>query len=328
MADRPMTRRRLDGLLTWFEQMQKGWDQFWFRSRSVYTLALIRVITGLMLCYNQIIWGTQLEAFLGANAWISSATSRAMAEQGFTWSFLWYVDSPGLLWAIQFLILAVFILFTVGWRTRPISVLAWLLTISMCHRLQGALFGFDQVLAVLTMYLMIAPCGAAYSLDAYLAARRKNDSVPSPRGKATISCNVATRLLQCHLCVIYLFGGLAKVRGESWWDGSAMWNVLANFEYQSLDMTLLGRVPWLLAVLALVTVFWETFYCALIWPRWSRPLVLGLALLIHGGIGIALGMATFGIAMITLNLCFLEPSTVDSWFQSGTRWVQKWTNRP
>ena len=38
-----------------------------------------------------------------------------------------------------------------------------------------------------------------------------------------VANNVATRLLQVHLCVIYMFGGLAKVRGETWWDGSAMW---------------------------------------------------------------------------------------------------------
>ena len=119
--------------------------------------------------------------------------------------------------------------------------------------------------------------------------------------------NIATRLLQVHLCIVYLFGGLAKVRGETWWDGSAMWNAVANLEYQSLDLTFLGRAPWLLSMLALVVIFWETFYCALVWHRWSRPIALGVAFMVHAGIGLALGMITFGFAMITLNVCFLEP---------------------
>lgn len=329
MADQATSRSYLGGFTTWYEQMQRGWDQFWFRPRAAHSLSLMRVITGLMLCYNHIVLSTQLEAFLGSNAWINPDVSRAMAEQSFAWSFLWYVESPLVLWSIQFLALAVFTLFTVGWKTRPISVLTWFITISYCHRLQGALFGFDQVLVLLTMYLMIAPCGMAYSVDAFLLARREG-SEPRAAGKSrttTVSANVATRLLQCHLCIIYLFGGLAKVRGESWWDGSAMWNVLANLEYQSLDLTFLGRAPWLLAIMALVTIFWETFYCALVWPRWSRPLVLGLAVLIHGGIGLALGMATFAIAMITLNLCFIEPHTVERFLRSGIQRIRRLTNR-
>ncbi len=34
-----------------------------------------------------------------------------------------------------------------------------------------------------------------------------------PEAVPSVSANIATRLLQLHLCVIYLFGGLAKARG-------------------------------------------------------------------------------------------------------------------
>ena len=296
------------GFLDWYRHMQLGWDRFWFASQQPHTLSLIRVLTGLMLCYNHVVWSTQLSAFLGPNAWISSNTSQAMAGDGFVWTFLWHLDSPAGLSLVHFATLIVFVAFTLGWKTRPIAVLTWFLTISYCHRLQGVLFGFDQVLAMLTMYLMIGRSGDAYSVDAWLAKRREDGGAG---GLSNVSNNVASRLIQVHLCIIYLFGGLAKVRGETWWDGSAMWNAVANLEYQSLNVTFLGRAPWLLAMLALGVVFWETFYCALVWPRWSRPIALGAALLVHAGIGVALGMITFGLAMITLNLSFLAPAFVE-----------------
>jgi hypothetical protein len=319
------------GLVNWYRQMQCAWDRFWFEPRAPHTLSLIRVLTGAMLLYNHVVWSTQLEAFLGAAAWIPAGTSQAMTSDGFVWSILWYFESPAALWVIHLLSLVVFIMLTVGWKTRTVSVVAWAVTITYCHRLQGVLFGFDQVLAMLAMYLMLSRCGDAYSMDVWLAnrsSRQPRQGRGADRGvdrgaDPCVANNVATRLLQVHLCVIYMFGGLAKVRGETWWDGSAMWNAVANLEYQTLDMTFLGRAPWLLSMLALVVLFWETFYCALVWPRWSRPIVLALAFLVHAGIGLALGMLTFGAAMITLNVCFLEPDFVDRWLATARSRVVK-----
>ena len=60
-------------------------------------------------------------------------------------------------------------------------------------------------------------------------------------------------------------------------------------------------------------MFWEIFYCALVWPRLTRPLVLAMAVAVHGGIAIALGMITFGTMMIVANAIFLSPEWVRSW---------------
>ena len=121
-------------------------------------------------------------------------------------------------------------------------------------------------------------------------------------------------LCQClakSLCIIYLFGGIDKARGELWWDGSAVWFAIANLEYQSLDLTWLVDQTWLVALLTHVTLFWETFYPVLIWPRLTRPIFLAMAVAVHGGIALALGMATFGLVMIIANLAFVSPLLVE-----------------
>lgn len=304
--------RLVHSVMQWYAEMRDGWDRFWFRAEHPHVLGVIRILIGLMLVYNHLIWATQLPEFLGATAWIPANVSQAMAGDSYLWTPLWNITSPMALWSVHLASLVVFGLYTVGWQTRRVAPLAWALTVIYCHRLQGALFGFDQVLAMATMYLMIGRCGDAYSVDAKLARKSSKSAGATDAGEgqggACVANNLAIRLLQVHLCIIYLFGGLAKVRGTSWWDGSAMWNAIANLEYQSLDITFLGRAPWLLAMLSLVVVFWETFYCALIWPRWSRPLVLALAVATHAGIGLALGMITFGLAMITVNLSFVPSS--------------------
>jgi hypothetical protein len=38
-----------------------------------------------------------------------------------------------------------------------------------------------------------------------------------------------------------------------------------------------------------------------------------MAIAVHGGIALFLGMITFGLAMIFANLAFLKPETVRAW---------------
>ena len=227
----------------------------------------------------------------------------------FNWSYLYYVDSPGLLWTLHIGALVVFAMLTVGLFTRVVSILAFLITVSYCHRLFGSLFGLDQVNAMLAMYLMVAPCGDAYSLDRWFKKRRMPTAV-EPRSR--ISTNVSIRLIQLHMCVIYLFGGISKMKGSDWWDGDAVWFTIANLEYQSLDMTWMIHAPFLVSLLSLVTIFWETFYCCLIWPRATRPIMLMIAIGVHGGIALFLGMITFGLVMLIGNLAFISPLLIHS----------------
>jgi hypothetical protein len=250
-------------------------------------------------------------SYLGADSWITRDVSRQLhrsAGSWTTWSYLWYVDSPVVLWILHLAALAIFAMLTIGIWSRVTSVLACFITLSYCHRLNGSWFGLDQVNAMLSMYLILGPCGAVYSLDRWLQRRRSKSDVQPP--VCAVSTNVAIRLLQLHLCVIYLFGGISKMRGDFWWDGSAVWYAVSNLEYQSLDMTWIVRFPYLFALLTHITVFWETFYCALVWPRLTRPLVLALAVCVHGGIALFLGMITFGLAMLIVNLAFVPPNVV------------------
>ena len=300
---------QLHPVTSWLRDVVRGWDQFWFTPAAPHTLALIRICGGAMLLYTHAVWTLDLEAFLGRKSWLSASTVALMNQEpsgrNYAWSYLYWIDSPALLWTVHVAALVVFFLLTIGLYSRVMAILACVITLSYCHRLTGTLFGLDQINAFIAMYLTLGSCGAAFSVDRWLASRR-GEAEP----EAATGTNIAVRLLQVHMCVIYLFGGIGKMRGQTWWDGSALWFAFASLEYQSIDMTWTVRHRWLLALLTHFTVFWETFYCFLIWPKLTRPLCLALAILVHGGIGICLGMQTFGLAMIIANLAFLSPDTV------------------
>lgn len=301
----------------WLHPAVQAWDRFWFTPTKPHTLALIRILGGGMLLYTHLVWTLGLSDFLGAKSWVTSATAARLGTgldgRNFTISYLSFIESPALLWPVHLAALAVFAMLTLGLYTRVVAPLALIATLSYCHRLSGALFGLDQINVLLATYLAIAPCGAVYSLDRLLASGgRFREGTKPPDTKRHVLTTIATRLIQIQMCVVYLFGGIGKMRGETWWDGSAVWLAAANLEYQSLSLTWLVHQPWLIALLTHITVFWETFYPVLIWPRLTRPIFLALAVAVHGGIALFLGMPTFGLAMLIGNLAFVPPEFVEN----------------
>lgn len=298
-----------------------AWNKFWFTPAAPTTLCLIRVLAGLMLFYTHAVWTLDLEAFFGEQSWLSRDVIAQANQGGYSWSMFSWCRSSSALWAMHIVALTTFALLTIGLWTRAAAVLAFVFTVSYAQRTPGALYGLDQINGLLSLYLMIGPCGSRFSVDAWRVRRAARQvtrlSEPSPIGPAArlgessyVTANLAIRLMQCHLCVIYLFAGLSKLQGLSWWTGFAFWGGIANQEYQTLDLTWLADWPLVINVLTHLTVAFELSYCVLIWNRWTRPLVLLVAIGLHLGIVFALGMPTFGLAMLIANVSFISPSLI------------------
>jgi hypothetical protein len=292
-----------------------AWNEFWFAPTDPATLSLIRVFTGAMLLYTHLVWSWDLEAFFGPDGWLPLDAIRHPQDR-FSFSYFDYIQSKWLLWTVHVLNLAVFFCLMVGLFSRTAAVLAFVSAVTYATRVTpGAFWGLDKINCMLAMYVMLGPCGARYSLDRLWQLQR---GAP-PEVPPSISANLAIRLIQIHLCIIYLFSGLAKLQGETWWTGVAVWFSIANQEYQSLDLTWLANYPAIMDLLTHATVFWELFYCCLIWPRLTRPWMLLGAVGVHGFIALGLGMKTFGLVMLIANLAFIAPATVRRWIDPLAR---------
>lgn len=304
-----------------------AWDQFWFAPLDPSSLGLIRILSGLMLLYTHCVWGLRLDAFFGPDGWQDATLVQMQDVGGLTRiSFWWYVDDAWR-WPVHYLCLAVLAMYTVGCWTRVTSWLAFFITISYANRVLNANFGLDQINAFLTFYLAFGPCGAAFSVDRWWALRKRRRKatldqrpfVASPLEPHSMA-RLSSRMIQVHLCLLYFFAGVSKLKGEAWWNGDAVWMALANEEYQSADLTWLAWYPWVSYLLTHVTVLWEMSFFVTVWNRSLRPFVLLIGCGVHLGIGAFLGMWTFGLIMIVAYISFLPPE----WVQRGVQW---WTNR-
>lgn len=295
------TTSAASGLRARIQAAGSSWQNFWFRPADTLTLGLMRLLTGGMLVYNLLVWSIDLQAFFGRSGLQPADVIQGFHGPGRGYSFLFYVSDEWLP-AVHWACVAVAAMFCLGIGTRLTSIAAWAITISYSQRVPVANFGLDQILGLLCMYLAIGPSGDSLSVDAWLRHRR----VPLlPRPKKA-SARMTLRLIQIHLCVIYFWAGFAKLKGDSWWTGEAMWQVIANQEYQTLDLTWMASVPWLPYLIAHITVAWEVFFCVLIWVPALRPLMLLMGTLMHVGIGAFMGMWTFGLIMTFAYFSFSD----------------------
>ena len=286
--------------------MAGEWNAFWYTPADPTLLGLLRVCTGLMLFYTHAVWGLALDDFFGPTSWLSPRLVRTI-ESGQYFLFILVVGAgPRDVAGLRASRCSCLLFSPSELWTRVTSVLALLAAISYVNRVPAALFGLDQINVMLTLVPGHRPERPG-SLGRPLAGRIGwACAAPACEHPA----NLAQRLIQVHMCVIYLFAGISKLQGPSWWNGEAMWRAFANLEYQSLDMTWLAWHPWLINLMTLVSVVWEISFCVLIWrPLW-RPLILAGALVLHIGIGACLGMWTFGLIMLVGCASFLPNDAV------------------
>jgi hypothetical protein len=213
------------------------------------------------------------------------------------------------------------------------SVLTWLAAMSYLNRNPQILFGQDTMMNILLIYLMIANCGAALSVDRWLACRRarklsleKSGTIdaataaylaapmPSP------SAGLAQRMLQVHFCFIYMAAGLSKLKGSAWWNHNAFWDTLINPEFTMVHFqwyeNILRQTAASRPVFAMIaaTGVWFTLVLEialpfLVWTR-LRPYVIIMGFMLHAGVGVFMGLLIFSLLMMTMLVSFIPGTAI------------------
>ncbi len=187
-----------------------------------------------------------------------------------------------------------------GIHTRLSAFLAWGLHLSLVTSAFASYYGVDQLANSFLFYLFVLPSGRAWTL----AAR------PSSRGEETIPVG-CLRVMQVHLCVIYLAAGLDKAMGRQWWNGEAIWQTVSQPVFSTFDLSGLARHPWIPMLAGWGTLVVEIGYAFLIWPRRTRKVWCIATIGLHLGTCLFMGLLFFSSLMILLTSClFLIPEEV------------------
>jgi len=253
------------------------------------SLALLRVGLGLVLLYDLSSRAQWLRAHYTDSGILSrGALLSDTSSDWWRWS-LHLIGGDTFTEALLFAIAMVFAFgLLIGYRTRLVTIISWVLLISLQNRNPLILQGGDQLLRVLMFWAMFLPLGARYSIDASL------DRSP-PKDNPYYSA--ATFALLVQVMCLYFFTALLK--SDPAWipDGKAVAFALHidHFatragvwlrEFTTLTQGLTYFV-WFLELLAPVIMFFPVWHVA------ARLLGLALLATLHLGFFIFLEIGFF-----------------------------------
>jgi hypothetical protein len=221
-------------------------------------------------------------------------SSHTILQAGF---FLWLL-------AVIFLLL--------GFWTKTSAVIAWMLSTSFANLNPNIDNAGDTVRGIILFYLMLCPCGAAWSIDSLLARRcgRAGPVFVSPW---------ALRLLLVQMILIYFMNGIYKLAGPEWREGSSLYYVLsdltlARFSYAQIDLPL-----WLIQFLSWSVLVWEVGFPVWVALPWTRTAALLMGVAFHLGIMLTMELGGFGPYMLTLYLPLVPWERFSRSQESGIR---------
>ncbi len=294
----------------------RGLTRFWLDPASVRPLAILRISVAAVLLFQALASIDSVRDLYGRDAVVSwdalqSVGAFPMSVDGpFHLSFLSrQLSDLGI--SADHCVMGVFGLYVaalagllLGFQSRLSAVLAFMTHLLLTETAPATTYGVDQFARIALFYSCWLPIGNCLSIDHLIRPGLK---------QTTTSARIGLRMLQLHLAVMYLATGLHKAAGEQWWNGEAIWRAVTLPGLAQFDMSWLAGVPLLPMLIGWATLAIEIGYCVFVWHARTRRITAAAAVGMHAGIAVQLGLTSFALLMIALNVAafLVPPKTVE-----------------
>ena len=300
----------MSGLARRGREAAAAWDRFWFEPQSTSTLAVVRIAFALVVLGWTAALGHDLSAFYSASGVLPEQQDLATVVGQGAWGPLGTFTSDAALAGTYAALFVAALMLLVGLKTRLAAIVVFVALMALTRRNIWVLDSGDPLLRSIAFFLMLAPSGAALSLDRRLAIRRDR----ADAGAFPMRAPWALRLMQIQFSVLYLSAFWAKVGGETWRDGTAVSYALRIENLQRFPLpTSLTTSEIVSNLLTFGTLALELSLGILVWNRRLRPWLLLAGVSLHLGIDYAIRVGFFSYAVLVLYIAFIPPETMDRW---------------
>ena len=283
-----------------------AWRSFWFDPVMPYSLALLRILFGLLVLQIFLISiGGDFLDWYGNHAIVQNETIRLHfwnQQPRFDLLLAFSSDGDLLLYFYSVIVAAVFL--TVGFCTRFSCIYVALALLSMHHHNPFNINGGDAFVRLMVMYLCFSNCGDCYSIDRWLSQKRAGKPVP-----IAAKPGWALRMIQIQIAIVYFHTFVCKVNGQQWWDGTAVYFATRLEDLMRLRMPLFDSL-FFCKLLSWYTLVVEGAMFTLVWIKELRYFVLASAVILHLGIDFAINLPVFEWAFIFSLVSFVDPEDI------------------
>ncbi|MCX5266402.1 HTTM domain-containing protein [Streptomyces sp. NBC_00199] len=310
------------GVLRWLsDRITAVWDLLTGRPLSLYGASVLRIGYGLLYLIFLLREFPHRDEIWGPGSPWTPALAHQLFEQTGWFSVLVLSDTHVYFELCYVLALVTSGLFLLGWRTRVLSILFAVVVISFHSRAIFMTDGGDNLVLLMSLYLVLTACGRRWSLDARrerLKSIRASNAPTSTRSflasqlryarttLITVVHNCGMFLIAAQVCFLYGSAGLYKVQGALWGGGTALHYVLNLELFQPWPALshFVDEHTLVVAVAGYLTVLLQVAFPFVLFGRLKYP-VLTMLLGMHIGIAVLMGLPLFSGAMIVADAVFL-----------------------
>ena len=283
------------------------------REQLLIGASVFRIISGLTVLYEYLGVYRQRHFLYGPNGFLDWEMFARM-KSGLS---LYAISASPLYFEIVFHLGAlVALLWVMGWNTRWMTVLNLVFWRSLQERTEGLWDGGDNLMQLVLIYACFANVGAHFSIDAH-AERARAIARPARRAALAIVHNAAMLAFAIQLSIVYGNAGLMKVRGETWQNGTAIYYAMRSVEFTWPGLSeVVYRHSYVVLFFSYCTVAFQLgfFFCVFL-NRHTRRAIIVVSLAFHVGIMTFMGLATFGLFMMSVDLALLDDDEYRAFFR-------------
>ena len=231
-----------------------------------------------------------------------------------------------------YLLFALFLLslgsMTVGFRTRLSTFVAVVLAATFNNSMVEYINGGDYLYRNGLWFLLLAPAGATWSVDAWRRRRwRQRRGIPEPPGPPMIE-PWSVRLMQIQVCCMYLFVGLTKLSDMRWeddawlptgdWlDGTALYWVMNDVAIMRWSFAQFPLPLFVCQLMTWGTLVFEIGFSFFVMSRWLRGPLLVAGVMLHLGILAVMEIGWFSQVTLCWYVLFVSGEKVSA----AVRWL-------
>lgn len=291
-----------------FKSFIKAWDKFFFEEKPTDGLGVFRILwIGLIFIYY-LLDISNIHDFYGPQAIISLKTVKSQYPYVHGNLFHLFGDNYQFVYTLFALYGVALLSSLIGFYTKTSLIIVILCMTSFHQRNIWLLSSAEVLMRTMTLILLFTPCGNSLSVD---SLRSKE----LPKSKPVWG----VRLLQIQLAVVYVWTFWHKLKGETWFDGSAVYYATRLESLTNFQMPFLLDSIWALKFATWGTLILELALGTLIWFNEFRKPLIFLGIAFHLSIEYLMSIPFFELYMVVLLLNFFTPEE----FRSAVKLVRR-----
>ena len=289
--------------------------RFFFDEEVPYGLALCRILLPLVLM-GMIFprWSAVREVF-------STDGATAPLAVGYGYLDLLPEFSGSIAVGLYSAMVLAFLCVSVGWCTRASLIIANVLFTYFCMLDCISTMTKYTVIATHMLFLLtLSECGSLWSVDAWLAGRKRSHWPGEPSLVRSRFPAWPRRLMQLHIGSVYFGAAITKMHTPTFFTGDQLqyW-MQTHLNFQHPLGELLSLYPILLVAMAYVAIVWEVVFIFLAWKSMWRMFVLPMGVLFHVMTMLTLGLLMFPMVCFMAYFAFIDEDDV----QTCSAWCRR-----